>query len=77
MRHELLPPPPLTHLQLRVGLKGESPYLSAFLILGDDGLRRLRPKLETELLAFGRHARDGLEAGLECGDGPRWRNASF
>lgn len=66
-----------THLQLCIGLKGESPYLRGFLILGGDGLRRLRPELEAELLAFGRHARDGLEACLEGGDGPRRRYSSF
>ena len=74
MRHELVP---ATHLQLCVGLKGKYPYLRGFLILGGDGLRRLRPDLEAELLAVGRHARDGFEAGLERGNGPRWRNASF
>lgn len=74
MRHEL---DAATHLQLCIGLKGKYPYLRGFLILGGDGLRRLRPDLEAEPLAFGRHAGDGFEARLERGNGPRRRNASF
>lgn len=66
-----------TYAYLRIRLQREGSKTRLVLIGGGHGQGILGGDAQRQLLTGCRNARDGFEAGLEVGDGPRRRNATF
>ena len=66
-----------TYDELGVRLQGKGGELGGVLVPGSNGSCILRAEAQRELLAAGGDARDGLQTGLELGNGPRRGNAAL